>query len=147
MVSVLALSFFAEHVTLPVPNPASTGSGPASRKSAFTTAFDATSNATEPRMVFTVFMDNPPLEGETFKRRPRFPTPSRRRVIPGRLRGEDKHPLAFLWPHFTLGSNLRLVKQKLIMPQVISRADFAEILGELVVFTKEGGPAADLRRG
>jgi hypothetical protein len=33
------------------------------------------------------------------------------------------------------------------MRQVMSRADFPEILGELVVFTKEGGPAADLPRG
>jgi hypothetical protein len=31
------------------------------------------------------------------------------------------------------------------MRQVISRDDFAEILDELVVSTKEAGPAADLR--
>ena len=68
------IAFVAEQVTVPVPFPTSNGSGPASRSSPFTTAFDATNNATEPRMVVSFAMDNPPLEGfEIFRRLPRVP--------------------------------------------------------------------------
>src|SRR5215831_18905371 len=59
----MPIALFAEQVTVPVPNLGSTGRGPASSSSAFTTAFDATNNATEPRMVFSLFMGIPPLQG------------------------------------------------------------------------------------
>src|SRR3984893_14164550 len=71
--------------------------GPATRSPASTATPDASMNTTEPRMVYTVLMENPPFEAARLSRDALVSlSPDRRRAIRGRVRGEDKHP----WPYF-----------------------------------------------